>query len=247
LRAQQLADEFNGENFAAALRHLEQALAIDSTYAAAMALAAYCRAQLIAQGWTQDLEAQAKAGLPLASRAIELGKDDGNVFWMAAYAVLRLQMDAPRARELAYRSLELNPNSAMALGMAGRAELHTGNPSKALELLFRAERLSPRDPRGWFITGGIAAYLHEGRFDEAISASRRALDLNPRDTGMLRTLAACLIKHGRQSEAAEAARKVLDAEPQLTLTALRARGKHLMNSKLWNEYSAALRVAGIPE
>jgi TolB-like protein/Flp pilus assembly protein TadD len=203
LRAQQLADGFNGENFAAALRHLEQALAIDSTYAAAMALAAYCRAQLVAQGWTQDLEAQAKAGLPLASRAIELGKDDGNVFWMAAYAVLRLQMDAPRASELAYRSLELNPNSAMALGMAGRAELHTGNPSKALELLLRAQRLSPRDPRGWFITGGIAAaYLHEGRFDEAISASRRALDLNPRDTGMLRTLAACLVKQGRQSEAA---------------------------------------------
>src|SRR5271170_404605 len=43
LRAQQLADEFTGECMAAALGYLEQALAIDSTYAAAMALAAYCR------------------------------------------------------------------------------------------------------------------------------------------------------------------------------------------------------------
>jgi hypothetical protein len=46
LRAQQLADEFTGESMAAALRHLEQALAIDPSYAAAMALAAYCRAKL---------------------------------------------------------------------------------------------------------------------------------------------------------------------------------------------------------
>jgi TolB-like protein/DNA-binding winged helix-turn-helix (wHTH) protein len=248
LRAQQLADEFTGESLAAALHQLEQALTIDPTYAAAMALAAYCRAQRVSQGWTQDLEAEAKEGLRLVSRAIELGKDDGNIFWMAAYAVLRLQMDAPRARELAYRSLELNPNSAVALAMAGRAELHSGNTSKALELLFRAERLSPRDPRGWFIKGGIAAaFAHERRFDEAISACERGLSLNPRDTGMLRTLAVCLVKQGRQSEAAEVARKVLEAEPQLTLTSLRARTMHLMNSKLWNEVAAALGIAGIPE
>ena len=248
LRAQQLSDDFTGESLTAALRHLEQALAINSTYAAAMALSAYCRAQLVVQGWTQDLEAQAKAGLPLASRAIELGRDDGNVFWMAAYAVLHLQLDASRAKELAYRSLELNPNSAIALGTAGRTELHSGNPRKALELFYRAERLSPRDPRGWFITGGIAmAYLHEGRLDEAISACRRTLNLNPRQAGLLRTLAACLVKQGRQSEAAEVARKVLDADPQLTLTKLGARAIYLMNSKTWNEFSAALRVAGIPE
>jgi Tfp pilus assembly protein PilF len=49
LRAQQLADEFTGESLAAALRRLEQALAIDPTYSVAMALAAYWRAQLVAQ------------------------------------------------------------------------------------------------------------------------------------------------------------------------------------------------------
>jgi TolB-like protein len=62
LRAQQLSDEFTGESLAVALRHLEQALALDPTYAAGMALAAYCRAQLVVQGWTQDLEAEAKKG-----------------------------------------------------------------------------------------------------------------------------------------------------------------------------------------
>jgi hypothetical protein len=119
LRAQQLADEFTGESLAAALRRLEQALAIDPTYSVAMALAAYWRAQLVAQGWTRDLETEAKEGLRLASRAIELGKDDGNVFWMAAYAVLNLQLDAPHARELAYRSLETQSKFGHRLGNGG--------------------------------------------------------------------------------------------------------------------------------
>jgi hypothetical protein len=65
--------------------------------------------------------------------------------------------------------------------------------------------------------------------------------------GMLRALAACLVKQGRHSEAAEVVRKILNAEPQLTLTKLRARASYLMNSELWNELSVALRIAGIPE
>jgi tetratricopeptide (TPR) repeat protein len=247
LRAQQLADEFTSESMAAALRYLEQSLAIDPTYAAAMALAAYCRAQLVIQGWTQDFEAQAKEGRRLVSRAVELGKDNGNVFWMAALAVLVLQRDVGRARELANWSLELNPNSAIALAMAGRTETVSENASKALELLFRAERLNPRDPRGWFIKLGIAvAYMHMGRFDEAIPACKTALNLNPRNTAALRMLATCLVKEGRQSEAAEVAREVLAFEPQLTLTKVRARAGYL-GVQFLNEYLAALRIAGIPE
>jgi tetratricopeptide (TPR) repeat protein len=245
LRAQQLADEFTGDSTAAALRHVEQALAIDPTYAAAMALAAHCRMQLVAQGWTQDLEAHAKEGLRLVSRAIALGKEDANVFWMAALAVWVLQKDVGRARELACRSLELNPNSAIGLATAGRVETMSGNASKGLELLFRAERLNPRDPRGWFIKMGIAvAYMHLRQFDDAIAACKKALVLNPRNTVAPRLLAACLVIQGRQSEAMQAAREALAFEPQLTITKLRARSP---DSEFRNEVFAALRIAGIPE
>jgi len=247
LRAQQLADEFAGESMAAALRHLEQALAIDPCYAAAMALAAYCRAKLVHHGWAQDPEAEAKEGLRLVSRAIELGKDDGNVLWMAAYAVVHLQMDPPLARALAYRSLELNPNSAAALATAGYIEKHWGSADKGLELLYRAERLSPRELRGWLVTQEIASsHIRAGRLDEGISACRRTLSQNPRNAMTLRMLAVGLVKQGRQTEAAQVAREVLAIEPHLTLTKLGARSMHL-SAEWWSEYSAALRIAGIPE
>jgi tetratricopeptide (TPR) repeat protein len=127
LRAQQCEYEFSRDSHAAALRYLGQALAIDPLYAPAMALAALCHAQRADQSWMDDPEAKATEALRLAVRTLELGKDDANVFWMTGYTILRFQMDQPRARELIRHSLELNPNSAVALAIAGDIEANLGN------------------------------------------------------------------------------------------------------------------------
>jgi hypothetical protein len=47
-------------------------------------------------------------------------------------------------------------------------------------------------------------------------------------------------------DAAVAVRGVLNVEPQLTLTKLRAR-LMFVDEKTWRNYSAALRLAGLPE
>lgn len=248
LKAQQAEAEFTEGSLAGALRLLKQALAIDPGYAPAMALGAYCHTLRFVQGWAKDTDAERRTGLSLASRAAERGKDDGRVFWMTAYAVHRLQMDPLHAKELADRSLQLNPNSAIALSVSGRIELVLGNTDKALELLLRAERLSPRDPRGWFIVGGGTAYAHfaAGRYDESIAAANKALIQNPRFALALRFLAASLAKLGRWDAAAQAIREVLDIEPQLTLNKLRTRAM-FMDTNAWNKYSEALRLAGLPD
>ena len=133
------------------------------------------------------------------------------------------------------------------LATAGYIEKNWGSADKGLELLYRAERLSPRELRGWSVTQAIAsAYFRAGRFDECISRCRRALNHSPRNAMTLRLLAAGLAKRGRQTEAAQVAREALAIEPHLTLTKLRARSMHL-SAEWWSEYSAALRVAGIPE
>jgi TolB-like protein len=248
LRAQQLEYQFTEESLAEALRYLGRALEIDPSYAPALAQTGFCYAERRDQGWATDQAWEAAEGLRLAARAVELGTDDGNVFWMAAFAELRLRMDARRARDLAYRSLELNPNSAVALSVTSRIEASLGNTDKALEFLSRAERLSPRDPRGWFIAGGGTAYTYfqAGRFAESVDAAKRALMQNPRFTVALRNLAASLVRLGRMDEAAEAMRDLLAIEPQLTLTRLRGRMMNV-DERLWQDYSAALRRAGLPE
>jgi len=247
LRAQQLEYEFTSECSAAALRCLEQALAIDSSYAPALALAAYCHAQRCVQGWADDPQAETDEGLRVAERAVELARDDSNVLWMAAYAIRELGMDPHRAKDVAYRSLHLNPNSAIALTIAAWIEAPLPNSDQALQLLERAERLSPRDPRGWSMaTAAALAYFVEGRYDKAASSAKKALAQNPRFAIALRLLAASLAKMQELDQASEAMKKVLEIEPQLTASKLRAR-LPFMPQSIWSNLADGLRVAGLPD
>jgi len=247
LRAQQLEYEFTAESLAAALYCLEQALAFDAAYAPALGLAAFCYAERHVQGWTTDPAAETAKALRFAERAVELAKDDSNVLWMAAYAIRELGPDPYRAKDIAYRSLHLNPNSAIALTIAAFIEAPLANPGKALQLLQRAERLSPRDPRAWFMaTAAALAHLVDADYEGAVLCAKRALAQNPRFAMALRLLAASLAKIGELDQAAETMQKMLEIEPQLTLSKLRAR-LTFMPQSIWTNLAEGLRLAGLPE
>lgn len=246
LRAQQLEYEFTEESLSAALHHLKQALAIDPNYAPALALSAYCYAERRNQGWAQDLETEAAEGLRLVARASELGSDDSTVMWMAARAVWHLAHDAQRARELGNRSLHLNPNSAIALAITAWAEVHLGNSERSIELCARAERLNPRDPRGWMIATSLGiAYFAQQRFEQAATCFERALVYRPRFTIALRDLAASYAMLGEKEKAAAIIQEVLKVEPQLTITKLRERTRFYAEN--WQGFTEGLRLAGLPE
>jgi tetratricopeptide (TPR) repeat protein len=247
LRAQQLEHEFTAESLAAAVRCTEQALAIDPNYAHAMALAAHCYGTRALQGWTSDGVAEAAEGVRLATDAVEHGQDDCNVLWMAAFATLYLAKDRERARRLVYRSLELNPNSAAAITVAGTIEAMSNNAARALELLQRAHRLSPRDPRGWLTSGAMAlAHFSQGRVEEAITFCDQALLHNPRFGGSLRVLAASFVFLNQRDKAAEALKRQLKIDPHVTLTSLRAR-LAFMDDRIWNRLAEGLKLAAWPE
>jgi TolB-like protein/Flp pilus assembly protein TadD len=247
LRAQALEYELTEQSLTQALAHLEQALAIDPAYAPAMALAAFCHTERYMQGWSRSREADIAEGLRLAQRALELGSEDAGVLWMTAFALRILGGDPHQATELAHRSLQLNPNSAMALTIAGFAEVLSGNAARALELLQRAERLSPRDPRAWY-TDSAMAWTHfvAGQFEEAAARARKAWAQNPRFKPPLRMLAASLVRLGRREEAAQVAQQTLRLEPHLTITGFRRRLGYMQKDTL-EAFMEALRIAGFPE
>jgi tetratricopeptide (TPR) repeat protein len=245
LRAQ--VHEYTEEGLTAAIGCLEQALAIDPSYPPALAMAAYCYAMRRQQGWARDFDADTAEGLRLANKAIDCGKGDANVLWMASFVIRSLGRDSHRARELAIRSLEINPNSAMALTFAGWAEVFVGKPVQALELLQRAERLSPRDRKAWVTaTARAQAHLAAGQFEEALHHARRALAQNPHFGATLRVMAASLAELGRADEAAQTMRQLLSQEPQLTLSKLYLRLSH-MDERMLLPFLEGLRKAGLPE
>jgi len=247
LQAQQLEYEFTATSLAAALRCLDRALAIEPSYARALGLAAFCHAQRCVQGWAENQELETSKGLQFAERAVEVAKDESNVLWMAAYAIRELGMDPVRAKDIAYRSIHLNPNSAIALTIAAWIEAPLPNPRTALQLLQRAERLSPRDPRAWSMaTAQALAHFVEGNYEQSANCAKRALAQNPRFAIALRLLAASLAKTGALDQGAEVMKKVLEIEPQLTATKLRARVPFMPES-IWKNLAEGLMLAGMPE
>jgi TolB-like protein len=246
LRAKQLESEFTNGSLLAAFACVEAALKIDPSYAPAMALGAYCHAVRHVQGWVDSPKNEAN-WIRLAWRAVELGKDDANVLWMSAYAVWRFERNAQRAKELAYRSLLINPNSATALAMIAWMEATTGNPSKAFELIGQAQRLNPRMPRDWFMSTAMAvACFAVARFDEAVTWSERAVTQNRRFVVALRVLASALAKLGQRERAADVVREILHIEPHLTVSMLRA-SLAFQDDAFLAEYCGGLRLAGLPE
>jgi tetratricopeptide (TPR) repeat protein len=204
LRAYQLEHVFTRESLDSALRHLRHAADIDPTYAPAMAFAAYCHGWRLSQAWANDVTTETAQGLGLMSRALELGKFDASVLWMCAFAAWQFGLDDKPVLEFAYRSLEMNANSAIALTVDGRVEVLSGHFAMGEEMLTRAQRLSPRDPRAWFTFQGMAlACLGKGNFEEGASWARKAIAQNPRFTNAIRILAVHLAHLGQIEAAPE--------------------------------------------
>jgi TolB-like protein len=245
LRALQLEYEFTEQSLAAALRCLEQALAIDPYYAPALGLAAYCyfASRVGSRTWRR------KRQRAFAWRSAQLNSP-GTMPTCCGWPPMRvgrLACTRITLRKLFNRSLYLNPNSAMALAAAGWNEAVLANPEGALELFRRAERLSPRDPRAWLMAAhGAFAYFVAGQFKDAAALAKKALAQNPRSARALRLLAASLARLGEREQAAAAIRELLAIDPQQTISKV---GVHLRHwpERGWNNYAEALRLAGLPD
>ena len=247
LQAVSHASEFTPDSMVAALQCLDQALTIDPAYALAMASFAYYHAHCQFQGWAEPSDADRAKAIRLASEAVKLAKDDANVLWQAAFAVWTLERDAPRALELFRRALQINPNSAIGLAMAGWVEAANGDAKEGRRLLERSQLLSPRHPRGWFIATGMAiACLEAWDFPGAISWAEKALSQNRRFAIALRVLTVALVKSDQIERARSVAAEVLKIEPSLTVSGLSARIP-LSKGSIRPHYEDALRLAGIPE
>jgi TolB-like protein len=247
LRAYALRSEFTPESMIAALGCLDQALAIEPNYAPAMAAAAYCHAMRHFQGWVADDTAYRCEAVSLAWRAVELAPNDAQVLWMAAFAIWNMAEEREPAVELFNRSLDINPNSAMALTLAGWIEAMRGNQTTGRAMIERASRLNPRDPLAWFMSGAMAIVATvEQNYPEAISWAEKSLVQNRRFAVALRVLAVSLVKIGQHDRAAQVAQELLKVDPEFSISGFLKRIPFPLEA-MARTYAEALRTAGVPE
>ena len=199
---------FDRNQITQALDLLGRAIDRDPRFAPALALAAWQHQQIDVGGWSEDREANRRAGIELARRALQVAGDDPSVLAPVAHTLASLGEDINAALALIDRALALNPNFARGWYWSGILRYYAGQPALSLEHFEKYLRLSPRDRWPAYLVGiGIALFLCR-RFDEAAAKLQAALQELPSFTPIYRFLASCYAHMGRLDEARELVKRL---------------------------------------
>jgi TolB-like protein/Tfp pilus assembly protein PilF len=178
LRAVQLYSKADDkELFRTALAAFDQAIALDSSFAAAYAGRAFSLAGMANATFDLSLrEDLHKAAGEASRRAIALAPDSGEAH-LAAAVVYRRTLDFGRAASEFNRALAFAPGSAQVQSNFATFAGLMGHFEAALAAAHRAVRL---DPQNYFSHATLAGvFLDAKRYDEAIAAARAAKAINP--------------------------------------------------------------------
>lgn len=224
---------------------LARAAVLDPGYSLAKAFSALTTVIQVNQGWATEPERQ--AGARLAREALCDDRNDPVVLRCAGHALAYLAREYETGVAVLDRALALHPNSAEVHHSAGWVWNFCCNGGKALPHFMRAMCLSPLDPEmGHTLAGLTFAHALEGRHEEALETSRKAMAATPNSISPLRAAILALCELGRADEAREVGRTLMGINPAFRVAAF-ARVQPFRDPAFTGRYLQALRTAGLPE
>ncbi len=163
---------------AEAQKHFRQAVKCDAQYAAAHAWLARTYLFQFSMNWASDLEAALARGVEHARRAVDL--DDLLPFAHAVLGWALLWSGDPSGAQVAgHRACALDPNNADAYLFLSMTLAVTDRAEDGLHCIEKGLRLNPYPSSFYFYALGLC-YQMLGRYDEAIAAMKRGIEINPR-------------------------------------------------------------------
>jgi eukaryotic-like serine/threonine-protein kinase len=112
-----------------------------------------------------------------AMKALELDERDAEAHCYLSEAKRVLDWDLAAADAELKRALQIDPNSAPAHLFSGLHPLFRGELKDGLRLILEAQKLDPLSPIASYVA--TAAYLANGRVDDAVVEGQRTLQLDP--------------------------------------------------------------------
>jgi tetratricopeptide (TPR) repeat protein len=160
-------------------------------------------------------EGRTSAGLASLQEAISLDPRRG--VYQNTLGLVRLNLkNLPQAIEAFKKALELDPDYAEAQHNLGVALAESGQWEEAIKAYLKALTIpSNASPESVYTNMGWA-YYNLGRLEEAESALRQALSLEPTLAAAHYNLGLVLLKAGRREEAKAAFRRTLELAPDST-------------------------------
>ncbi|HWT58859.1 MAG TPA: adenylate/guanylate cyclase domain-containing protein [Rhizobium sp.] len=222
---------------------LKRAIELDAGHARARSLLSWIFATRVALG-NMDFERGVSDGLILAQRAIDLDPDDPWGHLAAAYIFTFTRRFGPAVEEL-NESLQRNPCFALARVILAVTYAYAGLAEEGYRQLEIASRLSPRDfaqPANLSIEG--LCHLIAGRYADAVTAERRAVQLRPDFGTAWRTLTAAAGLTGDLEVARQGLAECKRLQPNLSIAWVE-KYHPLIRAEDRARYIEGLRLAGL--
>jgi TolB-like protein len=224
-----------------------KALELDTHYAPAYGMAAWCYAWRMMNGWTADRAKEVAETARLARQAVELGKEDAIALSMGGFALALVVGDVEDGVAFIDHALVRNPNLAAGWLFSGWIRMFLGQPDVTVEHAARAIRLSPLDPFSFLAYAIVGAgHFFACRYDEASSWAEKGLRERPNWAGAARCAAASHALAGRLDQAHKAMAQLRQIDPALRVSDLRGM-LPLRRPDDLARVEEGLRKAGLPE
>jgi adenylate cyclase len=224
---------------------LTRAVQLDPDSGFAHAHLAHAHYRMLQHHWTVNREADLRALVEHAERAVACDPMDANGY---LFRSLACSVQGRRDDALANlrRAVELNPSLPVARSLLGQFLGIAGRTEEGLRELDTAIRLSPRDPQLWtFHAGKQVVLFNARRYEESRAASERALEIDPESAAATAysNIAATSALLGDLPRARAALAETLRAWPNMSIVTLRTLFASIPHGPV-EEFFRALRLAG---
>jgi len=177
-----------------------------------------------------------------AQKALALNDSDPSIYSTLTNLYV-MQRKYEKAITSAERGLEINPGGARAQIGMGIALLFSCRFNEAIPFFERAVRLNPY-PRGTYYRLLATAYRLSGRYEQAISEYKKAIQTEPNDLFTHLGLTVAYIKLGRIQEADLQVEKILRIHPKFSVNHF-ARTLTFSDQSVVDDMVGSLREAGL--
>jgi TolB-like protein/Flp pilus assembly protein TadD len=207
---------FNKQSNLQAEALYREALEIEPENGRALSFLATNLAMKISNGWSENIAADSYAAWTMGKKGVDLLPNDPMV--LASYGHLHTCLgEAANAVEVLQRSLELDPNSAWAMGLHALALTCCNRTDDAIAQVTSALRLSPRDEAThWYLTMLAWAYLQQAHYDDAAREAQRSINAFSGWAPPWATLAISRAGLGQMDDAREALQQCIQLDEDAT-------------------------------